>query len=97
MKKAARAVAWSAPRSEEAVLNPRPMIHIAVTEAAFHAVAALPLGRVVYEPRLNAQGERLIWVERIALDKLDAMRGADESYSDVILRLAAGDERHWPA
>ena len=80
-------------RSEEAVLNPRPMIRIAVTEAAFHAVAALPLGRVVYEPRLNAQGERLIWVERIALDKLDAMRGADESYSDVILRLVEIEAR----
>jgi hypothetical protein len=26
-----------------------------------------------------------------------SVRGPGESYSDVILRLAAGDERHWPA
>jgi hypothetical protein len=39
------------------------MIRIGLTEAAFEAVAILPLGRVIYEPLLSAQGERLIWVE----------------------------------
>ena len=63
------------------------MIRIVVTEAAFEAVAILPLGRVVYEPLLNAQGERLIWVEAHAIDSLAAMRGPGESMSDVILRL----------
>ena len=64
------------------------MVRIAVSQAAFKAVAAnSPLGRVVYDPERNAKGERLIWVERLALDKLDAQRALTESYSDVILRL----------
>ena len=63
------------------------MICIAVTEAAFEAVATLPLGRVVYERLLNAKGERVIWIKRLALDKLTATLGPGESYSDVILRL----------
>jgi hypothetical protein len=63
------------------------MICIAVSPAAFDPVAAtFPVGRVVYEPERNAKGERLIWVERLALDKLDALRALSESYSDVILR-----------
>jgi hypothetical protein len=34
------------------------MVHIAVSQAAFEAIAAaLSLSRVVYEPLLNAQGE----------------------------------------
>ena len=37
------------------------MIKIAITEAAFEAIAStLPLGSVAYEPELNAKGERLI-------------------------------------
>ena len=63
------------------------MVRVAVSQVAFEAVALLPLGRVVYEPELNAEGERLIWVERPALDKLDALRGPGESSSGVILRL----------
>jgi hypothetical protein len=47
------------------------------------AVAAnSPLGRVVYEPERNAKGEPVTWVERLALDKLDALRALSESYSD---------------
>jgi len=63
------------------------MFPIAISQAAFEAAAALPLGRIVYEPERNAPGQRLIWVERLALDKLDALRGPSESHSDVILRL----------
>jgi hypothetical protein len=63
------------------------MVRIAVCQAAFEAVAAMPFGRVVYEPGLNAKGERLIWVELLALNKLDALRALSDSYSDVILRL----------
>ena len=47
------------------------------------AVAAnSPLGRVVYEPERDAKGEPVTWVERLALDKLDALRASSESYSD---------------
>jgi hypothetical protein len=68
------------------------MVCIAASPAAFEAVAATsPLVRVVYEIERNAKGERLIWVERLALDKLDAQRALSKSYSDVILRLVAPD------
>jgi hypothetical protein len=33
----------------------------------------------------------VIWVERLALDKLDALRASGESYSDAILRLVELD------
>jgi hypothetical protein len=38
--------------------------------------------------RGNENGQRLIWLERRMLDKLNSYRRAAESYSDVILRLA---------
>jgi hypothetical protein len=64
------------------------VIRIAITPAAFEAIAAtLPLGSVGYEPQPNAKGERLIWLEAAIVDRLGAMRGPGESYSDVILRL----------
>ena len=40
------------------------MIRIAITEAAFEAIAqTLPLGSVGYENEVNERGERLIWLE----------------------------------
>jgi hypothetical protein len=39
------------------------MIRIAISQAAFDAIAAmLPLGGVAYEAEANAKGERLIWL-----------------------------------
>jgi hypothetical protein len=46
-----------------------------------------------YEPELNAKGERLIWLEPRVVDRLRSLRGWGESYSDVILRLAAEGEQ----
>ena len=43
--------------------------------------------RVGYEPELSPKGERWIWLETAMVERLRAMRGPDESYSDVILRL----------
>jgi hypothetical protein len=37
----------------------------------------------------EAKGERLIWQDRAVVYRLRAMRGPGESYSDVIVRLAA--------
>jgi hypothetical protein len=34
-------------------------------------------------------GEPLVWLERTVVNRLLALRGPGESYSDVILRLAA--------
>ena len=65
------------------------MVRIAITVAAFEAIGqTLPLGSVAVEPEANAKGERLIWLEDAMADRLGAMRGPSETYSDVILRVA---------
>jgi hypothetical protein len=64
------------------------MIRIAITQAAFEAIAStLPFGSVGYENQINERGER--WLERAVIDRLNHLRGPGESYSDVILRIAA--------
>jgi hypothetical protein len=76
--------------ADEIGRRPIPMIRIAVTPAAFDAIAAtLPLGSAAHEAEVTAKGERLIWLEDSMADRLGAMRGPGESYSDVILRLTA--------
>ena len=66
------------------------MVRIAISQTAFDAIAStLPPGSTGYENAVNEKGERLIWLERRMLDKLNSYRRADESFSDVILRLAA--------
>jgi hypothetical protein len=61
----------------------------AISQAAFEAIAkTLPLGSVCYDNKTNEKGERLIWLEPSMVDRLRAMRGPGESWSDVILRLA---------
>jgi hypothetical protein len=65
------------------------MVRIAITQAAFEAIArSLPLGNVSFENKTDEQGQRLIWLDRAMVDRLRAMRGPGESYRDVILRLA---------
>ena len=69
------------------------MIKIAVTPEAFANVeATLPLGTVGVEPMANEQGEREIWIDKGALNKLRAMRGPGESYNDAILRTRLGGD-----
>jgi len=64
------------------------MIHIAISEAAFEAIATtLPLGSVTYAAETDAKGDRLIWLPRSVADRLRALRGPGESFSDVILGL----------
>jgi hypothetical protein len=65
------------------------VVRIAIPQAAFDAIAkTLPLGSIGYENAVNEKGERLIWLEPSMVDRLRAMRGPGESWSDVILRLA---------
>jgi hypothetical protein len=65
------------------------MIRIAISQAAFDAIAAtLLLGSTGYEDETNESGERLIWLPRAVLDKLNFLRGPGESFSDAILRIA---------
>ena len=66
------------------------MVRIAITNAASEAISAtLPLGSVAVEPYFNEKGERVVWLEEVWVDRLGAMRGPVESYSDAIVRLFA--------
>ena len=68
------------------------MIRIAISQAAFEAIAAtLPLGSVSFENAFNERGERYVWLPPNVIDRLRAQRRPGESYSDVILRVAATD------
>jgi Protein of unknown function (DUF3800) len=59
------------------------MIRIAISVETFEAIAlTLPLGTVGYEAEPNAKGEMHIWIDDRQADKLAAMRGPGESYSD---------------
>jgi hypothetical protein len=63
-------------------------VRIAITQAVFEAIAkTLPLGSVGCENATNEKGERLIWLDPNVVDRLRAIRGAGDSYSDIILRL----------
>jgi hypothetical protein len=66
------------------------MVRIAISQAAFEAIArTLPLGNVGYENKVNERGERLIWLDHAVVSRLGAVRKPGETYSDVILRIAA--------
>ena len=70
------------------------MVRISISQAAFDAIAAtLPLGSVGYENATNERGERLVWLAPTVVDRLRAMRGPGESYSEVIVRIAGADTR----
>jgi len=66
------------------------MVRIAISVEAFEAIArTLPLGSVGYEAEANERGERHVLLEEVWVNRLGAMRGPGESYSDVIMRIAA--------
>jgi hypothetical protein len=63
------------------------MIKIAITEAALVAIAkTLPEGTVLQVDRRG--GQCFIHLNEATADRLGAMRGPGEGYSEVILRLA---------
>ena len=78
------------------------MIRLAISQAAFDAIArTLPFGDVNYENVVNEKGQRLIWLEPGVVARLRLLRERGESWSDVILRVAAGKltgdgEEHMP-
>jgi hypothetical protein len=62
----------------------------AISQAAFDAIArTLLLGSTAFENATNERGEHLVLLDRAVVDRLRALRGPGESYSDVILRVAA--------
>jgi hypothetical protein len=65
------------------------MVTISITPAAFAAIeATLPKGAKA-EARPDGKGGYLVTLDSGALDRLRALRGPRESYSDVIVRVAA--------
>jgi len=69
------------------------MIRIAISQAAFEAIAAtLPLGSVGYENETTERGERYVWLDHGVVNRPRALRGPKESYSEVILRLAETED-----
>jgi hypothetical protein len=67
------------------------MVTISITAEAFAAIEATLLKGTKSEARPDGKGGYLIVLPHAVLDRLKAMRGAGESYSDVILRLAKGN------
>jgi hypothetical protein len=65
------------------------MIRIAISQAAFDAIAATLSLSVGFENKIDQDGNRLIRLDHSVVARLRAMRGPGESYSDVIIRLAA--------
>jgi hypothetical protein len=60
------------------------MIRIAITAAAFEAIRATLPSSVGVEQKRAANGDYHIWLDPRYVDRLRALRGPDESYSDVI-------------
>jgi hypothetical protein len=57
------------------------MIRIAISQAAFEAIArTLPFGSVSFENKTNENGDRLIWLEPRVVDRLMALRGRGQSF-----------------
>jgi hypothetical protein len=73
------------------------VIRIAITAKAYEVIAAtLPLGSVGYEAERTEKGEVHIWLEERWINKLKAMRGPGESYTDAIIRVATAGARRRP-
>ena len=64
------------------------MIRLAISPAACAAIAATSPGSVGVEPRRAPDGDYFVWLDPAVVNRLAAMGGPGESYSDVILRLA---------
>jgi hypothetical protein len=68
------------------------MVRIAISQAAFEAIAStLALGSVNFENKSDEQGNRYVWLAPDVIDRLRAMRGPGESYSEVILRVVEAE------
>jgi hypothetical protein len=71
------------------------MIRIAITEAALEAIAqTMPEDAVLQVDRRG--GQSFIYLKEATIDRLGAMRGPGESYSDVILRLVELETKGQP-
>jgi hypothetical protein len=62
------------------------MVRLAISEAAFDAIASTMRGG--FKSKRAPNGDWFIWIPHDVLAKLRAMRQPSENYSDVILALA---------
>jgi hypothetical protein len=61
------------------------MARIAITQEASEAiVSTINLGSVGFASEVNARGERLIWLDRAMVQRLNHLRDRSETLSDVI-------------
>jgi hypothetical protein len=68
------------------------VFRITISAEAYAAIAGtLPWGTVGVEPGRAPDGSVHIWLDHATVARLRAARGPGESYSDVILRIVAGD------
>ena len=57
------------------------MIRIAISPAAYAAIAATLPGSVGVEPQRAPNGDYFIWLDPAVVNQLGAMRGQGESYA----------------
>jgi len=70
------------------------MVGTAITHDAYAAIAAaLPQGVDARPVELAAAGKVFVWLDGSLADCLAALRRPGEDYSDVILRLAAIEQK----
>ncbi len=63
------------------------MVRLSITPAAFTEIdSTLPLGSVGSEADPGEKGEWVICLEAVVVERIAALRGPGESFSDVILR-----------
>jgi hypothetical protein len=67
------------------------MVTISITAEAFAAIEATQPKGTTGVPRADGKGGLLVVLPHGGIDRLKAMCGAGESYSDVILRIAKGE------
>jgi hypothetical protein len=64
------------------------MIRILVSDIAYAAIASSLGETMLLTAQGSPQGGVFLWLDKVTVNQLAALRGSDESYSDVILRLA---------
>jgi hypothetical protein len=72
------------------------VIRIAMSAEAYAAIASiLPPGVNIGPLETAPNGQYRVWLPQAVVDRLARMRGARESYSDVILRMASRGQALW--
>jgi hypothetical protein len=67
------------------------MIGTTITAEAYAAISAtLPADTQTWPTSPGDQGDVIIWLDQATVDRLGALRTPDESWSDVIIRVARG-------